>query len=311
MQDPSSTSHALTSVQKLPTGIEGFDDICQGGLPIGRSTLISGTSGTGKTVFSLNFLYNGIRLPREWPPRKWLPDEPVPWARADRLDLPDPRIGDRTQLYNLDAVPYESLLLGCYEVFHGPSNDVNAAKGLPKNTSLNFAYSRDGFHWHRPDRRMAISSEQRAVWDRGYVQSLGNLCTVRGDKLWFYYLGYAGDPAVKLGDPGVKSSMHSGLYANAATGIAFLRRDGFASLNADHQGGTMTTRPLTFSGRHLFVNLDAPRGSLRAEVIDMNGAVVAPFSLENCRPLTGDTTVAQLRWQGEDDLILISFQDET
>jgi predicted DNA-binding WGR domain protein len=32
-----------------------------GGLPIGRSTLISGTSGTGKTVFSLNFLYNGIR----------------------------------------------------------------------------------------------------------------------------------------------------------------------------------------------------------------------------------------------------------
>jgi circadian clock protein KaiC len=61
MQDPSSSSHALTSVQKLPTGIEGFDDICQGGLPIGRSTLISGTSGTGKTVFSLNFLYNGIR----------------------------------------------------------------------------------------------------------------------------------------------------------------------------------------------------------------------------------------------------------
>ena len=61
MQDPSSPSHALMSVQKLPTGIEGFDDICQGGLPIGRSTLISGTSGTGKTVFSLNFLYNGIR----------------------------------------------------------------------------------------------------------------------------------------------------------------------------------------------------------------------------------------------------------
>jgi circadian clock protein KaiC len=61
MQDPSATNHALSSVQKLPTGIEGFDDICQGGLPIGRSTLISGTSGTGKTVFSLNFLYNGIR----------------------------------------------------------------------------------------------------------------------------------------------------------------------------------------------------------------------------------------------------------
>ena len=61
MQDPSPQSNHLGSLQKLPTGIEGFDDVCQGGLPIGRSTLISGTSGTGKTVFSLNFLYNGIR----------------------------------------------------------------------------------------------------------------------------------------------------------------------------------------------------------------------------------------------------------
>ena len=43
-------------VQKLPTGIEGFDDVSQGGLPIARSTLVSGTSGTGKTVFSLQYL---------------------------------------------------------------------------------------------------------------------------------------------------------------------------------------------------------------------------------------------------------------
>jgi circadian clock protein KaiC len=47
-------------VQKLRTMIEGFDDISQGGLPIGRTTLVSGTSGTGKTLFSLQFLYNGI-----------------------------------------------------------------------------------------------------------------------------------------------------------------------------------------------------------------------------------------------------------
>ena len=55
---PTST---LMQVQKLPTGIEGFDDICHGGLPVARSTLISGTSGTGKTVLSLNFLNNGIK----------------------------------------------------------------------------------------------------------------------------------------------------------------------------------------------------------------------------------------------------------
>lgn len=47
-------------VQKIRTMIEGFDDVSHGGLPFGRTTLVSGTSGTGKTLFSIQFLYNGI-----------------------------------------------------------------------------------------------------------------------------------------------------------------------------------------------------------------------------------------------------------
>ena len=264
----------------------------------------------GVWVYSLRWSSPGGRSRAYWEcddflkGMQWLPDEPMPWARTDSLDLPDPRIGDAPQLYNLDAVAYESLMLGFFEILHGPSNDVNAKKGLPKNTSLSFAYSRDGFHWHRPDRTMAISSEQRPVWDRGYVQSLGNLCTVRGDKLWFYYIGFAGDENLKLGDPKFKmtSSMQSGLYGNAATGVAFLRRDGFASLNADAKPGQLTTRPVTFSGKHLFVNLDAPQGNLIAEAVDMSGQPVAPFTFANCVSVTGDTTLAQLRWKGGDDL---------
>ena len=50
----------LEGVQKIRTMIEGFDDISHGGFPLGRTTLVSGTSGTGKTLFSLHFLYNGI-----------------------------------------------------------------------------------------------------------------------------------------------------------------------------------------------------------------------------------------------------------
>jgi circadian clock protein KaiC len=47
-------------VQKIRTMIEGFDDISHGGLPAGRTTLVSGTSGTGKTLFAVQFLYSGI-----------------------------------------------------------------------------------------------------------------------------------------------------------------------------------------------------------------------------------------------------------
>ncbi len=49
-------------VQKIRTMIEGLDDISHGGLPVGRTTLVSGTSGTGKTLFAIQFLYNGIIL---------------------------------------------------------------------------------------------------------------------------------------------------------------------------------------------------------------------------------------------------------
>jgi circadian clock protein KaiC len=47
------------SLQKVPTGIEGLDEITGGGLPLGRSTLVCGGTGTGKTLFALEFLIHG------------------------------------------------------------------------------------------------------------------------------------------------------------------------------------------------------------------------------------------------------------
>ena len=41
-------------VQKLPTGIEGFDDVCRGGLPVSRSTLVSGRQELVKLFFHCN-----------------------------------------------------------------------------------------------------------------------------------------------------------------------------------------------------------------------------------------------------------------
>lgn len=48
-------------ITKMPTGIEGFDEITGGGLPRGRTTLLLGEPGTGKTVFSLQNLVNGFQ----------------------------------------------------------------------------------------------------------------------------------------------------------------------------------------------------------------------------------------------------------
>jgi circadian clock protein KaiC len=54
------TSDNSKEIVKVKTGIAGFDEISHGGIPKGRTTLVSGTSGSGKTLFSVQFLYNGI-----------------------------------------------------------------------------------------------------------------------------------------------------------------------------------------------------------------------------------------------------------
>ena len=53
-----STKHA--PVEKIATGISSFDIIAKGGLPRNRTTLISGTAGSGKTIFAVQFLAAGI-----------------------------------------------------------------------------------------------------------------------------------------------------------------------------------------------------------------------------------------------------------
>jgi circadian clock protein KaiC len=47
-------------IERLPTGISGFDAIALGGLPAGRPTLLTGTTGSGKTLFAVEFLARGI-----------------------------------------------------------------------------------------------------------------------------------------------------------------------------------------------------------------------------------------------------------
>jgi circadian clock protein KaiC len=56
---------AHTPVTKVVTGIQGFDEITRGGLPRGRSTLVMGGPGCGKTVFALQALVNSARKSKE------------------------------------------------------------------------------------------------------------------------------------------------------------------------------------------------------------------------------------------------------
>jgi hypothetical protein len=289
-----------------PDGIH-FGDYVTSGVMGDRSTMFYNPF-RKKWVFSLRASFTGRGRARhyreaddfmagcQWDPQNlngsdWQFGQPVVWTGADELDPSDPVVQLTTQLYNLDAVAYESIMLGFYQIWRGPNNQD--CLGVPKITELNFAYSRDGFHWDRPDRTTAIEASRDAgTWDRGYVQSLGNICVLNENKIWFYYTGFAGDT----------NRPSNGMYANGAMGIAALRRDGFASMDA-YGEGSLLTRPVIFSGKHLFINADVPQGSLRADVLDADGTVLAESI-----SFTGDSTIQRLAWKNGSDLSWLAGQ---
>ena len=220
----------------------------------------------------------------------WKAGEPPLWVGADSLDPVRDDLKTPCELYNLDCVAYESLLLGLFTIWRGQPAD----RAKPNEVCIGF--SRDGFHWHRPDRRAFIPvSENYGDWNWGNVQSAGGCCLVVGDQLYFYVSGRAG----------VKGSPDSGV---STTGLAILRRDGFASMDADAAGGTLITRPLSFGSRGssrgfwLFVNANTQAGELRVEVLDEKGMVIPPFTRANCLPIRADKTKQVVRWQHARDL---------
>jgi predicted neuraminidase len=221
----------------------------------------------------------------------------VYWTCADKLDLPEPEgrypgAGEAPQLYSLNAVAYESLMVGLHYIHRGPNNAVCEKGGFPKLVDLELGFSRDGFHWDRPDRTgFIVGSRTEGSWDRGYLHGAAGVFVVLEDQLVFPYMGTSG----------IAPSGHRGMYTGGSIGLAMLRRDGFASMDVVEKGGVLTTRPVKFSGRHLFVNVAAKEGELRVEALGADDKVLA-----TSKPLTSDTTKQRIEWTDCADLSAFS-----
>ena len=224
----------------------------------------------------------------------WTKADVVFWNNADNLDQPDPSVNIKAELYNLNAVGYESIMLGLHQIFLGPQNEDAKAAGIPKITELKVSFSRDGFHWDRPNRNAFIAASRVSdTWDRGYLQSAGGICTVIGDQLRFYYTGFKGDES--------RAGTSYGMHSHGAIGIAVLRRDGFASMSTLSQG-SLTTRPVTFTGKYMFVNVDCPNGRLSVEILDENNQVLTNFTRAECKSVSVNSTIQQIEWNDVSDL---------
>jgi len=290
-----STAWGNLSVYFSKDGIHWGEKILQTG-PVGDRTTVFYNPFRRVWVYSVrDFIKKGPGRFRRYHETKdimagssWEIEKLPVWVGSDKLDFVRGDLKTACQLYNLDCVAYESILLGLFSIWRGQPQD------RPKICEICTGFSRDGFFWHRPDRRSFIGvSENKDDYNWGNVQSAGGCCLIVKDKLYFYF-------SARKGVPGTSKS------GVCTTGLAILRRDGFASMDADEKQATLLTRKLIFSGQYLFVNVNAKIGQLTVEVLDENNHVIEPFSKENCLPVLCDSTCAQVKWKNVDNLSSVS-----
>ena len=82
-----------------------------------------------------------------------------------------------------------------------------------------------------------------------------------------------------------------------AIGLALLRRDGFASVGASYDGGTLTTAPFRVDGGTLRLNVKADYGRVLVEVLDEHGAPLPGYAREDCNPVEVDGVDVPVTWR--------------
>ncbi len=78
-----------------------------------------------------------------------------------------------------------------------------------------------------------------------------------------------------------------------------LRTDGFASLRAPLAGGTVTTKPIVFSGGKLVLNYwTSAAGSIRVEILSESGKPLPGYRMGDCQEIVGNELAREVIWTG-------------
>ena len=86
-------------------------------------------------------------------------------------------------------------------------------------------------------------------------------------------------------------------------GLATVKRDRFASINAGEQVGTVITRPLDFKNGALHLNAQiAKGGEINVAVLTRDAQPIAPWTIESCSALHGDSIDMPVSWRDESKL---------
>jgi len=224
------------------------------------------------------------------------------WSDPTRLIMtPDWRDPADTQFMELCPVQVPGGYVATVTVYHNHTQRID----------LQWAASRDGVHWWRPDRRAALPNPPLGDFGGGMIWPMHSPVK-DGRRLHVYYAGNEslhGDlfntrqsGPRKLKARGEQISRQSSSLPNySALCRATWQSDRLWALAPVIGGpyvGTATTTPRNLAGKQLQVNVvTRPRGEIRIAILDGSGKVLKGFSSTDCVPITGDHNNLVVKWK--------------
>jgi hypothetical protein len=233
-------------------------------------------------------------------------DDFIHWTTPRVLFLPLEDDEPGLQFYGSIGFNYESMYLGLLRCYRS---------GTTHQLYFQLVSSRDGVHWERAaNRQPFIPNTPLGTIGAGYDCDFSNPPIRMGDELWFYYGSSQFGKNVRPNIGGICLSK--------------LRVDGFASIEGGCVTGSLTTRPMDFTGSRLTVNL-IPRkagrvgvegflknrmfvcteittkgtdGNVAVEVLDRCYNPIPGFNVGDCVPATKDSVAANVCWKDHADL---------
>ena len=194
----------------------------------------------------------------------------------------------RAEYYNMSGFPYGGIYIGILSVLYVTADiakPLTGQAGVDGPIDAQLVYSRDGVTWHHfEDRSPIIPRGDVGSFDSGMIIFTAKEPLVKDNGMHWYYTG--------------STETHGGLLKDKVMSIgrASWRLDGFVSLDADANGGTVETVPLRIPDGRLEVNVDATQGSLAVEVLFPDGRIQPGFSAKTCSPIRGDHLHHPVNW---------------
>ena len=208
------------------------------------------------------------------------------WTDPEDVLAPDDADPPGMEFYGMPVFKYEGLYLGQLYAYHAPPEEPQIR--FAGKIEVQLAASRDGSAWERVgERKPFIPNGPAGSIDSGEVYPAREPVPM-GYELWFYYSGSA--------------SEHGVTGRSGPICLAKLRLDGFVSVDAGEETGTLVTKPFRCHGGRLSINAAARGGLVVVAVLDDGGIQHEGYGRVDCAPFDGDSVRQHITWRGKGSL---------